>query len=122
MFFKFLLTSFLLCILPDTNIIFIMTQSISRGVRAAFSVTCGLCSGLFFHTAAVALGVAALMAASPAFMTLIKVFGAAYLFWLGLTCLPILAKNKKRKRARVHYHKETVRKITPFSLFINRAL
>lgn len=95
MFFKFLSASFILCLLPGPDIIFVMTQSISRGVKAAFCVTCGLCSGLFFHTAAVALGVAALMAASPVFMTLIKVFGAAYLFWLGLTCLPIRAKNKK---------------------------
>lgn len=93
MFFKFLSASFILCLLPGPDIIFVMTQSISRGVNAALGVTCGLCSGLFFHTAAVALGVAALMSASPVFMTLIKVFGAAYLFWLGLTCLPIRSKK-----------------------------
>ena len=95
MFFKFLSASFILCLLPGPDIIFVMTQSISRGAKPAFAVTLGLCSGLFFHTAAVALGVAALMAASPVFMTWITIFGAAYLFWLGLSCLPILAKNKK---------------------------
>mgnify|MGYP004587273989 len=48
MFFKFLLTSFLLCILPDTDIIFIMTQRVGRGVKAVSIAACGLYSGLFF--------------------------------------------------------------------------
>lgn len=93
--FKFLSASFILCLLPGPDIMFVMTQSISRGAKPAFAVTLGLCSGLFFHTAAVALGVAALMAASPVFMTLIKIFGAAYLFWLGAGCLLSYYKNKK---------------------------
>ena len=122
MFFKFLSASFILCLLPGPDIIFVMTQSISRGAKPAFAVTLGLCSGLFFHTAAVALGVAALMAASPVFMTWIKIFGAAYLFWLGLSCLPILAKNKKTEAREGTLSQKTVRKSTPFSLFINKAL
>ena len=42
----------------------------------------GLCSGLLFHTAAVALGLAALLAASSAAFTVLKGLGAAYLLWL----------------------------------------
>lgn len=116
MFFKFLLTSFLLCILPGPDIIFVMTQSVGRGVKAAFSVTLGLCSGLFFHTAAVALGVAALMAASPFFMTLIKIFGAAYLFWLGLSGLLSLGKNKNEPEEDASQSVSS-QSYTPFALY-----
>jgi threonine/homoserine/homoserine lactone efflux protein len=42
----------------------------------------GLCSGLLFHTAAVALGLAALLAASAHAFTVLKLCGAAYLLWL----------------------------------------
>jgi len=42
----------------------------------------GLCSGLFLHTAAVALGLAALLASSDAALALLKALGAAYLLWL----------------------------------------
>jgi threonine/homoserine/homoserine lactone efflux protein len=45
-------------------------------------VVLGLCSGLLFHTAAVALGLAAVLAASPAAFTALKLAGAAYLLWL----------------------------------------
>lgn len=84
---KFILASLLLSLMPGPDIFFVMTQSIARGSRAALSVTLGLCSGLFFHTAAVALGLAALMAASPLCMTLVKIFGGLYLFWIGLCAL-----------------------------------
>jgi threonine/homoserine/homoserine lactone efflux protein len=45
-------------------------------------VVLGLCSGLLFHTAAVALGLAALLAASSAALSVLKGLGAAYLLWL----------------------------------------
>ncbi|MFY8044368.1 MAG: LysE family translocator, partial [Rhodoferax sp.] len=40
------------------------------------------CSGLLFHTAAVALGLAAVFAASATAFTALKMLGAAYLLWL----------------------------------------
>lgn len=91
---KFIFASFLLSLLPGPDIFFVMTQSVTRGSKAAFSVTLGLCSGLFVHTAAVALGLAALMAASPLCMTLVKIFGGLYLFWLGV-CVLRAYKNEK---------------------------
>ncbi len=64
------------------------------------------------------MGVAALMAASPVFMTLIKTFGAAYLFWLGMTCLPIRDKNKKTEMRDGHLSSKNDAEVyTSFGLY-----
>lgn len=80
---EFIIASACLALLPGPDILFVLTQSIGRGFKAAFSVSLGLVSGLAFHTAAVALGVAALVAASPVLFHILKYLGAAYLVWLG---------------------------------------
>jgi threonine/homoserine/homoserine lactone efflux protein len=57
-------------------------QSATQGRRAGLLVTLGLCTGLLAHTAAVALGLAALLASSPAAFGALKLAGAAYLLYL----------------------------------------
>lgn len=87
MIWQFLLASVALTLLPGPDILFVLTQSIGRGARAAFSVALGLCSGLIFHTTAVACGVAVLVAGSPVLFTILKYCGAAYLVWLGIKAI-----------------------------------
>ena len=84
---EFILASFCLAVLPGPDILFVLAQSIGRGFKAAFSVSLGLVSGLFVHTAAVALGVAALVAASPVLLNILQYMGAAYLAWLGIAAV-----------------------------------
>lgn len=84
---EFILASLLLALLPGPDILFVLAQSIGRGFKAAFSVSLGLVSGLFVHTALVALGVAALVAASPVLLTILQYLGAAYLAWLGVSAV-----------------------------------
>lgn len=74
--------SLLLGITPGPDILFVLVQSAQRGWRAGMSVVVGLCSGLVVHTAAVALGLAAVFAASASAFTMLKYLGAAYLLWL----------------------------------------
>ncbi len=66
----------------DPDNLFVITLSATRGVRAGLWVVLGLCSGLIVHTLAVALGVAALVAASATAFTVLKLAGAAYLLYL----------------------------------------
>ena len=61
---------------------FVLLQSAQRGWRAGMAVVLGLCAGLVVHTAAVALGFAAVFAASGLAFTVLKLCGAAYLVWL----------------------------------------
>lgn len=74
--------SLLLALTPGPDNLFVLTQAAVHGRAAGLLVTLGLCTGLFAHTAAVALGVAALLAASPVAFTVLKTVGAAYLLWL----------------------------------------
>ena len=79
--------SLLLGITPGPDNLFVLVQSAQRGWRVGMAVVLGLCSGLVFHTAAVALGLAALFAASATAFTVLKYLGAAYLAWLAWEAL-----------------------------------
>lgn len=72
----------LLGLAPGPDNVFVLLQSAMRGPRAGLTVVLGLCTGLLFHTAAVALGLATLFAASATAFTVLKVCGALYLAWL----------------------------------------
>ena len=61
---------------PGPDNVFVLLQSAMRGPRAGMVVVLGLCTGLLVHTAAVALGLAALFAASKLAFMLLKIAGA----------------------------------------------
>ena len=78
----FVLSSCALALAPGPDNIFVLTQSAMNGRAAGVLVTLGLCTGLLFHTAAVAVGVAAIFATSALAFTILKIVGAAYLVYL----------------------------------------
>ncbi|PTX64297.1 threonine/homoserine/homoserine lactone efflux protein [Melghirimyces profundicolus] len=74
--------SIMLTLMPGPDILFVITQSITRNPKDGIAVALGLCTGLMVHTTAAALGVSAVLYhSSLAFQTL-KVAGALYLFYL----------------------------------------
>ena len=77
----------LLALTPGPDNVFVLLQSVQRGWRAGMAVVLGLCAGLVVHTAAVALGLAAVFAASAMAFTVLKLCGAAYLLWLAWQAL-----------------------------------
>lgn len=78
----FLGVALLLGVTPGPDNVFVLMQSATHGRRAGLLVTLGLCTGLLAHTAAVALGLAAVLAASATAFTVLKLAGAAYLLYL----------------------------------------
>ncbi|MFZ7335090.1 LysE family translocator, partial [Comamonas jiangduensis] len=72
----------LLALSPGPDNLFVLVQSVQRGWRVGMCVVLGLCLGILVHTTAVALGLAAVFAASSAAFTVLKWCGAAYLAWL----------------------------------------
>ncbi|TVZ27440.1 threonine/homoserine/homoserine lactone efflux protein [Gillisia sp. Hel_I_86] len=78
----FITASILLTLSPGPDIIYVLVQSISNGKKAGIITTLGLVSGILIHTSLVAFGVSAVIKASPILFTLIKIFGALYLFYL----------------------------------------
>lgn len=78
----FFAASVALALAPGPDNLFVLTQSALHGRLAGFLVTLGLCSGLMVHTAAVSLGVAAVLRTSPLAFGLLKAAGAIYLLYL----------------------------------------
>lgn len=80
--FAFFGIAVLLALSPGPDNIFVLMQSAQHGWRAGIAIVLGLCCGVAVLTAAIALGLAAVVAASAGAFTLIKLCGTAYLLWL----------------------------------------
>ena len=80
----FLSAAVLLTLMPGPDILFVITQSMTRGKRAGIVFAAGLCSGLIFHTLAVSLGVSLILYESPIAFMVLKVLGASYLIYLSV--------------------------------------
>jgi len=85
--FLFLMTSITLTLSPGPDILYVLSQSTSNGFKSGFSVSLGLVSGLFFHTAFISLGFGFLITEYPYIMKFIKYFGALYLIYIALNLI-----------------------------------
>ena len=83
----FLTASVLLTLTPGPDILFVITQSVTRGVKSGVIFALGLSSGLIFHLAAVVLGISVVLKQSPVAFAVLKIVGACYLIYLGITSL-----------------------------------
>lgn len=79
---SFFAVSLLLGYAPGPDNLFVLVQSAAHGRGAGMRVVLGLCTGIVVHTLAVALGLAALFAASPTAFDLLKIAGCGYLLYL----------------------------------------
>jgi threonine/homoserine/homoserine lactone efflux protein len=79
----FFSTSLFLAITPGPDNLYVLTQSALHNRRTGLFITLGLCTGLVFHSLAIAFGLSALVIASPLIFLAIKLTGAAYLIYLG---------------------------------------
>jgi threonine/homoserine/homoserine lactone efflux protein len=96
----FFVASALLALAPGPDNLYVLAQSALRGPGAGLSITVGLCTGLLVHTAAVTLGVAALMRASPAAFAALKLAGAGYLLYLAWRAFGAAATELQAARER----------------------
>ncbi|HCY84562.1 MAG TPA: hypothetical protein DHV36_05440 [Desulfobacteraceae bacterium] len=75
----FFTASILLALVPGPDNIFVLTQSALSGRSAGIVAMLGLCTGLLFHSAAVALGVAVIFQTSILAFTILKLAGVVFL-------------------------------------------
>ena len=83
----FLVASALLTIAPGPDIVYVLTRGVAQGRRAGFAAALGFATGVIFHTALAALGIAALIRSSEFAFSLVRYAGAAYLVYLGIRTL-----------------------------------
>ncbi len=72
----------LLTLAPGPDIIYVITQGVCRGSKAAITTAFGLCSGIIVHTTAAAFGVSAIFHTSALAFEALKYAGVAYLLYL----------------------------------------
>jgi threonine/homoserine/homoserine lactone efflux protein len=83
----FMLAGFLLNITPGPDMAYIMGRSAQLGARAGAVAALGISAGCFVHIAAAALGLSAILATSAEAFFILKLVGAAYLVWVGISLL-----------------------------------
>ncbi len=78
----FIGASLALTISPGPDNIFVITQGITCGRKAAIVTALGMCSGVSIHTTAAAFGISAIFYSSAIAFNLVKYAGAGYLLYL----------------------------------------
>ncbi len=83
----FVLAGLLLNITPGPDMAYIMGRSAQLGARAGAVAALGITAGCFVHIAAAALGLSAILATSAEAFFILKLVGAVYLVWVGISLL-----------------------------------
>ncbi|SHG01386.1 LysE family translocator [Streptoalloteichus hindustanus] len=83
----FLLVVAVLTVTPGPDWAIVLRNGMRGGASLAWWTGLGCCTGIAAHAAAAVLGLSALLAASATAYTVVKLAGAAYLVYLGVTAL-----------------------------------
>jgi len=83
----FIVAGWLLNVTPGPDMLYVIGRSTAQGLRAGIVAALGVGAGIFVHIAATALGLSAILAASAEAFALIKLMGAAYLVYVGISLL-----------------------------------
>ncbi|MET3920706.1 LysE family translocator [Arthrobacter sp. UYEF20] len=82
---QFALVAALLTLIPGMDTVLVLRTAISQGHAPAFATAAGICTGTAAWGLAAAIGASALLAASETAFTVLKIAGACYMAWLGIT-------------------------------------
>src|SRR5262249_1018178 len=81
----FILSGLLLNLTPGPDTLYIVGRSATQGWPAGTVAALGVGAGIFVHIGAAAAGLSALLAASSSAFTFVKLAGAAYLVYVGIS-------------------------------------
>jgi threonine/homoserine/homoserine lactone efflux protein len=83
----FVLASLVLAVTPGPGVIYLVTRTLSRGRKAGLASIGGIALGDLGNAVAASIGLAAVLSASAAAFTAVKLAGAGYLVFLGIKAL-----------------------------------
>jgi threonine/homoserine/homoserine lactone efflux protein len=86
-FLQFAIATFIIAITPGPDMTLFVGRALSEGRSAGFACMAGAMSGCIVHTSLVALGLSALIVASPTAFLALKIGGAGYLVWLAFNAI-----------------------------------
>lgn len=83
----FVISGLLLNVMPGPDTLYIVGRSATQGLRAGATAALGIGAGTLVHISAAALGLSALLAASSSAFAVLKLAGAAYLVYVGVSVM-----------------------------------
>jgi threonine/homoserine/homoserine lactone efflux protein len=83
----FILAGLLLNITPGPDMAFFCSRAASQGVRGGVAAVVGICAGCAIHTIAATIGLSAILLTSAEAFFAVKIIGAAYLIYVGISML-----------------------------------
>ena len=98
----FVLSGLLLNITPGPDTLYIVGRSSAQGWPAGAVAALGIGAGALVHICAAALGLSAILAASAAAFTAVKIVGAAYLVYVGISLIRSKSSTQKPPIASVN--------------------
>ncbi|MGR6467221.1 LysE family translocator [Rhizobium sp. PAMB 3182] len=78
---------------PGPDVMFVVANGMRHKAKGAIASALGIGAGSLFHAILAAIGVSAVIAASPVAFQVMKIAGALYLAWLGIQALKSFMKN-----------------------------
>lgn len=84
---QFAVATIVIAITPGPDMTLFVGRALSEGRAAGFACMLGAMTGIVIHTALVALGLSALIVASPEAFFVLKLVGAVYLVWLAVQAI-----------------------------------
>ena len=98
----FTAAALLMNISPGPSNLYVMARAIAQGTKGGVVAAMGLAVGSLVHVVITALGLSAIFANSPTLYLIIKLLGAAYLMYLGITYWKAKGSvdNEKVKRSK----------------------
>ena len=82
-----------LTITPGADMALVAKNVFTRGKASSYATILGICSGLFVHATASALGLSAILARSARAFEIVKWVGAGYIFYLGVMAMRRAVRN-----------------------------
>ncbi|MEL0584355.1 MAG: LysE family transporter [Candidatus Thiodiazotropha sp. (ex. Lucinoma kazani)] len=79
---EFLITSFIVVLMPGTGVIYTVSMGLTKGGKASLYAAFGCTAGIVPHLAASIFGLAAILHASALAFQVFKFFGVLYLAYL----------------------------------------
>lgn len=86
-FIAFGVAAFILIAIPGPSVMFVIGRALAYGRRTALASVVGNALGMLTLAVLVALGIGQLVATSITVFTVVKLAGAAYLIWLGISAI-----------------------------------
>ncbi|MDW3190622.1 LysE family translocator, partial [Vibrio sp. Vb0932] len=86
----FLIAITILTLTPGLDTALVLRNTSRSGLKDGCTTSLGICFGLFVHAFFSAVGISAILAQSAELFQIVKMIGAAYLIWLGISSLKAL--------------------------------